>query len=521
MTSDPLRVAIIGGGLAGLAAAVALSGRGLHIALFEAKRRLGGRAGSYLDRESGELIDHCQHVAMGCCTNYLDFCQRTGIADLFDRHKTLYFFGPDGRRSDFRPSRWLPAPLHLLPALVGLKHLTFGDKLAIARATLRLIRTPKGSGVLGGNSLEKKGSVSPPKTPDPLSSDPVVLDWLHKQRQPERAIERFWQVVLVSALGESLDRASLAAARKVFLDGFIAHPGACHVLVPKVPLGELYDVRVAHWLQARGVAIRLESPVEQILGDAEDNAVGIRLDGGKELPFDHVILAVPWRRAADLLSASLLDRAPLLAQARLLASAPITGVHLWLDRPITDLPHAVLVGRLSQWVFRRTDLQSVVTGRIANPSYYQVVISASHDLAGREREAIRDEVLDDLRAIFPAAGAANLLRWQMITEQEAVFSYRPGLDEVRPRQTTPVPNLVLAGDWTRTGWPATMEGAVRSGYLAAEAILARIGRPERILVPDLPRGWLVKALGARGWPVGGRAGEAPAEPKREMPDHKP
>jgi squalene-associated FAD-dependent desaturase len=507
MTSDPPRVAIIGGGLAGLAAAVALAGRGLSLELFEAKRRLGGRAGSYLDRQSGELIDHCQHVAMGCCTNYLDFCRRTGIANLFDRHCSLHFFGPDGRRSDFRPTHWLPAPLHLLPALFGLKQLTLGDKLAISRAMLRLLRgtTRKGSGVFGGKGRSIIDGAGPPKTPDPLS----VLDWLRDQRQSESAIERFWQVVLVSALGESLDRASLAAARKVFLDGFLAHPDACHVLVPRVSLGELYDRRVASWLIERGARIHLESSTKRIALATDERTLLVDLASrGDNNPnpqiareFDHVILAVPWQQAADLVVADLRERMPQLAAAAQFASAPITSLHLWFDRPITDLPHAVLVGRLSQWLFRRTDFQSVrdtniADGRITNPSYYQVVISASHDLAGRPRETVRDEVLAELIAVFPAAQGARLLRWQIITEQDAVFSYRPGLDELRPPQATPIPNLFLAGDWTRTGWPATMEGAVRSGYLAAQALLAQIGRPEPLLVPDLPRGWLVKVLGA-------------------------
>jgi len=481
MTNDTVRIAIIGGGLAGLSAAVALAGRGLEIELFEAKRRLGGRAGSYLDRESGQLVDHCQHVAMGCCTNYLDFCRRTGIADLFDRHRVLHFFGPDGRRSDFLPSRWLPPPLHLLPSLIGISYLTLGDKLAIARAMVRLIRAS--------------------------TADPTVLDWLRKQRQSQRAIERFWQVVLVSALGESLDRASLSAARKVFVDGFLAHPDACQVLVPKVSLGELYDVHVAKWLGEQSVRVHLESPTRMIERSSDARKLRVSIadrsvpgdSPTKSREFDHVVLAVPWRNAAALLAPGLSEQLPQLTAASEFHSAPITSVHLWFDRSITELPHAVLVGRLSQWIFRRTDFQSVQNsgeGRITNPSYYyQVVISASHDLAGRPRDAVRDEVLADLRAVFPAAQEASLVRWQLITEQEAVFSCRPGLDAQRPEQTTTIPNLFLAGDWTRTGWPATMEGAVRSGYLAAEALLARIGRAEKLAVADLPKGWIVRLLG--------------------------
>jgi squalene-associated FAD-dependent desaturase len=456
------RVAIVGGGLAGLAAAAALVERGLAVELFEARRKLGGRAGSYIDRTTGEAIDHCQHVAMGCCTNYLDFCRRTGIAELFTRHKTLHFFGPNSRRCDFSPSRWLPAPLHLAGPLLSLSYLSLADKLAIARAMLRLIATPVGD------------------SPD----GPTVLSWLHEQRQSAAAIDRFWKVVLVSALAESLDRASLAAARKVFVDGFLAHRNACNVLVPQVSLDELYR-RVAEWLRARGAEIHLETPVAAIIGDAH-RAAGLRLADGSERAFDFVIVALPWQRVAQLLPPAQLAAIDPSSTFAAIPSAPISSVHLWFDHPLTDLPHAVLVDRLSQWVFVRASLQPT------SEHYYQVVISASHDLAGRERRSVLDEVLSDLRAVFPQAADAKLLRWQLITEQQAVFSVRPGLDLVRPPQQTAVPNLLLAGDWTRTGWPATMESAVRSGYLAAEAVLNRLGRPERIVVPDLPRGWLVR-----------------------------
>src|SRR5438067_12627994 len=171
-------VAIVGGALAGMAAAVALAPRGCAVHLFESRRKLGGRAGSYVDRAGGESVDHCQHVAMGCCTNYLDFCRKAGIDELFSRHRTLHFFGPDGRRSDFKPSLWFPAPLHLAGPLLSLKFLSWTDKLSIARAMMDLVRT---SG-------------------DDRADGPTVLAWLHRQRQSEAAIERFWKVVLVSAL---------------------------------------------------------------------------------------------------------------------------------------------------------------------------------------------------------------------------------------------------------------------------------------------------------------------------------
>ncbi len=461
INSSTPRVAIVGGGLAGLAAAAALAPRGCQVDLFESRRKLGGRAGSYFDRASGDFVDHCQHVAMGCCTNFLDFCGKTGIDDLLARYTTLHFFSPDGRRNDFTPSRWLPAPLHLAGSLLSLQYLSWGDKLSISRAMLALVRTPRTDTTEGE----------------------TVLSWLSRQRQSPAAIERFWKVVLISALAESLDRASLAAARKVFVDGFLAHRSASDILVPGVSLDELYDRRAAAWLEKQGVCIHRETPVATVFERGQCVA-GLQFAEGGSVEFDFLILAVPWTRVGKLLTLRLQAVVDPQNRFATISSSPISSVHLWFDRPITDLPHAVFVERLSQWVFARSSELS------AKEHYYQVVISASSDLIGRDRQSIVDEVLADLKIAFPSTGSAQLVRWQLITEQQAVFSVQPGLDAIRPTQQTAIPNLMLAGDWTRTGWPATMEGAVRSGYLAAEAVLANLGRPERILVSDLPRSWL-------------------------------
>ena len=232
-----------------------------------------------------------------------------------------------------------------------------------------------------------------------------------------------------------------------------------------MPLEELYQ-RIAEWLAKRGVDIHLSSPVSK-MESPPDGKLALHFRDAPQRHFDTVISAVPWRFAAEILPTAVASQIPVIH------SAPITSLHLWFDRPITPLPHAVLVGRLSQWVFARRQESG---GR-----YYQVVISASHELAGRERDNVLREVRGDLNAVFPAARSAELLRWQMITEQEAVFSVRPGLEALRPSQQTNIPNLFLAGDWTATGWPSTMESAVRSGYLAAEAVLQAAGRENRLV----------------------------------------
>ncbi|HEV3024525.1 MAG TPA: hydroxysqualene dehydroxylase HpnE, partial [Pirellulales bacterium] len=456
-------VAVVGGGLAGLAATVALQGAGCRVELFEARRFLGGRAASFRDPATGEVVDLCQHVSMGCCTNLADFCRRLEISDCFRRDRTLHFIGPDGRQFDFRPLRWLPAPLHLLRGFCNMGFLSMADRLAIARALWRLMRLRAAD----------------------CPSDATIGGWLAEQKQPTRAIERFWTVILVSTLGERLERASLAAARKVLVDGFLASSEASTIEVPRVPLAALYGERMESWLAAHDVALHSNSPIRQV--ECDDASLGVRTASDLHRS-DFVILAVPWSKVRAMLTDDLANRWPGVADLARIESSPITGVHLWFDRPIMDLPHAVLVGRLGQWIFRRpTEALGKGIGH-----YYQVVISASHDLAGRDRQAVVDDLCGELAAIWPEARKAKLLRSRIVADPDAVFSVQCGSELFRPPQQTPIPGLLVAGDWTATGWPATMEGAVRSGYLAAESILEQSGRPRRLIVPDLSRGLLAR-----------------------------
>jgi squalene-associated FAD-dependent desaturase len=466
-------VAIIGGGLAGLAAAVALFGRGLPITLFESRRQLGGRAGSFRDPASDAFVDHCQHVSLGCCTNLADFCRRTGLADLLRSDQTLHFFGPDGRRYDVGGSSLLPAPLHLMPALVRLKYLSLRERLGIMTALRKLARN----------------------SPVDDSNRPAIGTWLREHGQSDRAIELFWTPVVVSALSETMDRASVPAVRKVFVDAFMGDRRGFELQVPRVPLGEFYGERLQQWLTQRGVSIQLGETVKQVCGTA-DGVNEIELADGKRFAVGAVILATPWRRVGELLAEPLRQTLPELQQAERFESAPISAVHLWFDREITDLPHAVLPGRLSQWVFSHGAQE--LTGEAGAPAarghYYQVVISASRELEGQSREATIEQVRREIAEVWPKAVEAKLLQSRLITQQHAVFSPLPGSERLRPTQETRVANLFLAGDWTATGWPATMEGAVRSGYLAAEAVLRRNNQSEKILAPDLPRPWLSRWL---------------------------
>jgi squalene-associated FAD-dependent desaturase len=489
------RAVIVGGGLAGLASAVALAQRGVGVTVLESRPRLGGRASSFLDRATETKIDNCQHVSLGCCTNFQHFCTTLGLADLFRTEPELYFIGSDNVVNPLASGR-LPAPFHCVASFGRMSYLSRNDRLCIALGLRRLA---------AGRGGEAQ----------------ALSDWLRKQRQTETAIDRFWNPVLVSALSETLDRIDVGSARKVFVDAFLANRQGWQVQIPTVPLDILYGERLQEWLRQRGATVRLQAGVERIVVE-NDRAAGALLRSGERVTADYVVVAVPHWIVLDLLPDSC-QADPALSKIRELESAPISSVHLWFDRPILfpknqrcarvdatgsarELPHAVLIGRLSQWVFNRSLLHAAngnespvetsnSTSQPVRPGYsYQVVISASRNIAAASQHETISNVVQELGDIFPAARGARLLHSRLVTEHKAVFSVRPGASECRPLQQSPLTNLQLAGDWTQTGWPATMEGAVRSGYLAAENVLRQLGRPERLVQPDLPVSFLSRVL---------------------------
>ncbi len=456
-------VAIVGGGLAGLSAGCALAESGLRVTLFERRPYLGGRASSYEHPGTGEIVDNCQHVLLGCCTNLINFYERTGVKEKIGWYDRLMFVEPGGRVSVIRPSA-VPAPLHTAPSFLLARCLKMADKLGIARAMLALL----------------------PSTP--ADNGQPFLEWLRRRGQTDRAIERFWKTVLVSALNEDLDRVSVSYAAQVFRESFLKSAEAGRMGIPRVPLTDLYNA-AGDYIGARGGQVQLRCRVQSFACEA--SSVELLTDGQRQ-GFDFALLAVPFD-VLDRLLPSSAEAEPLRRCARQFDSSPITGIHLWFDREINDLDHAVLLDRTIQWMFHKSRLLERAQGQ---GSYVELVVSSSKSLVEKSRAEIIELALRELGEFFPQVQQAKLLKATVIKEVNATYSPKPGIDSYRPSNVTPWPRVFLAGDWTATGWPATMEGAVRSGYSAGENVARAAGQSQpSFVVPDLPPGGLMRWLG--------------------------
>jgi squalene-associated FAD-dependent desaturase len=454
-------VGIVGGGLAGLAAGCALADAGFRVTLFERRPYVGGRASSYEHPGTSEVVDNCQHVLLGCCTNLIDFYRRLGVSEKIRWFSEMTFLEPGGRASRFAPTPFFPAPMHNVLSFLRAKMLSAGDKLAIARAMSAMSRG----------------------LPD---SDESFLAWLRRHGQTESAIDRFWKTVLVSALNEDLDRISLRYAAQVFRESFMNSAEAGRLGVPSIPLSQLYSAAI-EYIHARGGEVRLRQSVTAFQPATQSVCVN---SGGAQQAFDYAVLAAPFQNVAGLLPADAFS-AQLHEQLARFEPSSITGIHLWFDREITPLPHAVLLDRTIQWMFQKSKFQYEREGR---GSYVELVVSASKSLLQKSREEILDIGGRELAEFFPIAREAKVLKAAVIKEVYATYSVLPGLDQFRPGAQTAWPRVFLAGDWTATNWPATMEGAVRSGYLAAEALTKSLGEPRRFLAADLPARGFMKLL---------------------------
>jgi zeta-carotene desaturase len=495
---------IIGGGVAGIAAACALADAGVRVQLVEKRPMLGGRASSFVDGQTGEVMDECQHGTMRCCTNLANLLERLGVHDLIRYFSELHFLDGDGKRSVINRCG-LPAPLHTSLSFLTFRSLGFRDKIAIGRAMIAMLAA----------------------APDPKWDRVDASSWFTEQRQTERAVLRFWRPILVSACNEELDRISCTHAFKIFRDGFLAHPAAYEFGVPRVPLGVLYTEPALAYLKARGACVHLRTIVDSIEFDG-DRVAGITLQNGEQLTADHYISGLQSDLLLKLLPAEQATGVAYWQNLRSIELSPIMGVHLWFDRPIDCPPALAILDRPTEWIFNKTVLfdikcereslgQPTTTASLFNKTalcdaksendpapiglkaqcaaYLSLVMSASRKYAGVNQDEIVEMALRDVRACLPEAANAGLIRSRVIRWPKATFSPKPGIESLRPDQRSPIANFYVAGEWTQTGWPSTMESAARSGYRAAEYLLADAGSPRQIIAPDLSPSWLVKLIG--------------------------
>jgi squalene-associated FAD-dependent desaturase len=434
------RVAVVGGGLAGLAAAIECADRGAAVTLYESRSRLGGATFSF--ERNGLELDNGQHVALRCCTAYLGFLRRLGVEHLLPLQRRLHVpVLREGRAPALIARNGLPSPLHLARTLLLYSPLGVRERVAAALAATRI------------KKLDPD---------DPVLDRQTFADWLRANGQSENAIATLWNLIALPTLNLPADEASLAAAVKVFRTGLLDSSDACDIGVPAVPFRRLHAEPAADALTKAGGAIHLGRAVHTVTAGRE-----VVFDDGSEQA-DAVILAVPHDSAAALAPADALDANALAG----LGTSPIVNLHVHYDRRVLDEPLAAAIGSPVQWIFDRTDSSGAADGQL-------VAVSLSHAVGeiGASVAELRARYLPALERLLPRARGAGVLDFAVTHEPRATFRVSPGTSRLRPSARTGVTGVYLAGAWTDTGWPATMESAVRSGLAAARAALAGEGRP--------------------------------------------
>ena len=451
-----MRAAVIGGGLAGITAAIALAQAEHEVTLLEAKPRLGGATMSF--SRDGLVIDTGQHVFLRCCTAYRGLLDRLGMAahapiqPRFD----VTVVSPEKKAELKR--RGLPAGLHMLPALFGYPFLTWPQRLRLGRAALAF-----------------KGLDENAKQTD----EARLGDWLAAHGQDERTRRVLWDLFSISSLNVPGDDASLALAAVVVKTGLLGDADAADIGVPSLSLGELHGAAAVRLLTKLGATIHLQTKVNAITPEGDQFRVHL---GGAELLVDAVVLAVPHEQAARLIPAGALPAETVDGWAGL-GAAPIVNVHVIYDRKVMDVPFAAGVDSPVQWVFDRTRISGMHARGDAG-QYLAISLSAADEYADKPVAELRAQFVPALAALFPAARDATVTEFFVTREKRATFRQVPGTARLRPRAATGTPGLVLAGSWTDTGWPDTMEGAVRSGLNAVVALHEHFtGTSPQISVP--------------------------------------
>ncbi|MFB7650932.1 MULTISPECIES: hydroxysqualene dehydroxylase HpnE [unclassified Streptomyces] len=446
---------VVGGGLAGVTSALALADAGVRVTLFEGRPRLGGLAFSF--RRGDLTVDNGQHVYLRCCTAYRWFLDRIGgtaLAPVQDRLDVpvLDVARPEGRRLGRLRRDELPVPLHLGRSLATYPHLSLAERAGVGRAAL----------ALKGLDLA-----------DPALDTQDFGSWLTAHGQSARAVEALWDLVGVATLNAVAGDASLGLAAMVFKTGLLSDPGAADIGWARVPLGELHDRLARGALDAAGVRTEVRTRVTSLRAN-ENGGWSVQVPD-ETLDADAVVLAVPQREAHDLLPDGALDAPENLLE---IGTAPILNIHVIYDRKVLATPFLTALGTPVQWVFDRTEASGLKEGQ-----YLALSQSTAQHEIDEPVATLRERYLPELERLLPRSRGAGVKDFFVTRERTATFAPAPGVGRLRPGARTKAPGLYLAGAWTATGWPATMESAVRSGVGAAGAALGALGR-SRGLLPD-------------------------------------
>lgn len=437
-----MKVAVVGGGLAGLAAGCELAALGHRVILFEKRPWAGGKTYSFVDDETGAEVDNGQHVFMRCTTAYRAFLRRLGTENraILQPRLSIPVLGERGRSRLWADP--LPVPLHLSRAFLRYRHLTRDEKFAVLRALLAVWRMSE------SERLE-------------LHAVPFS-EWLRRRKQPPGAVERFWEFVVLPTLNCRIDEASTADALFVFRESLLRANDAAGLGLPQVGLTRLHVEPALRYIRDRGGEVRLRAAVESI-EVADGRAITVRAANRSE-PIDAVVIAVPHDAASTLFPEPLRDQEP-LASVSSFAVSPIVNVHLWFDRPVLSSRVVATLDRRLQWLFRRS---SAVNGE----HHVVVSLSGAREELNRSKAELQRRTIEALESVVRSPTNARLVRCVVVKEPAATFIPAPGLK--RPGPATQLPNVVLAGAYVDTGWPATMESAVRSGILAARLLHNRM-----------------------------------------------
>ncbi len=441
---------VLGGGLAGISTTRHLLKHGYKVTLIEKRPYLGGKAFSFQDPETKDEVDNGQHIFMGCCTQYLDLLKTIGTYNkAFLQSKLEIEIELYGQRSHLSSTPFL-GPLHMLPSLIKYKHMNLSDKLLTVYAMILAKFTNRSKNI---KSLDNQ----------------TFYQWLKKRHQTERAIKNLWNLIILPTLNDDVKQVSANMGLMVIQEGFLKKYKDATIGYSTVGLNSLTGEPAKQYIQNNGGCLLMGKSAKSILmTDERINA--IKLSDNSLITADAYVSALPFNELLKLLPVQL-SKIPFFSKTNKLNSSPILGIHIWYDRPVMEGELMTFIDSPIQWVFNKTIIQN---HNLYSSQYICISVSGAWEYINESKETLLDIFSTEMRRLFPKAQTANIEKFLVVKQPEATLRCNLGVTKLRPSQKTPIPNMFLAGEWTDTGWPSTMESAVRSGTLAANFVIESI-----------------------------------------------